>query len=133
MNFTHGGNVFAVARSLGVSPEAILDFSASINPLGPPPGVRTAVATTFDRLGHYPDSACTELTAALADHHDCKPANVCVGNGSTELIYLLPRLVVGRRALIIAPTFSEYTVALSRAGWEYDWLELRDDAGFSLS
>ena len=34
-NFDHGGNVFAVARSLGVSPEEILDFSASINPLGP--------------------------------------------------------------------------------------------------
>jgi hypothetical protein len=31
-NFDHGGNVFAVARSLGVSPEEILDFSASINP-----------------------------------------------------------------------------------------------------
>ncbi|HLO25803.1 MAG TPA: threonine-phosphate decarboxylase CobD [Geobacteraceae bacterium] len=133
MNFIHGGNVFAVARLLGVPPEAILDFSASINPLGPPPGVRTAVATAFDRLGHYPDSACTELTAALADHHGCEPSNVCIGNGSTELIYLLPRLVAGRRALIIAPTFSEYAVALRHAGWEYDWLVLPSDAGFPLA
>lgn len=133
MNFTHGGNVFAIAHQLGVPPEAVLDFSASINPLGPPPGVRTAVAAAFDRLGHYPDSACTELAVALARHHGCEPANVCVGNGSTELIYLLPRLVAGRRALIIAPTFSEYAMALRHAGWENDWLVLPDDAGFPLA
>ena len=132
-NFTHGGNVFAVARQLGVPPEEILDFSASINPLGPPPGVRAAVAAAFDRLGHYPDSACTELAEALARHHGCEPANVCIGNGSTELIYLLPRLVAGRRALIIAPTFSEYAEALRQAGWEFDYLVLPSDDGFPLS
>jgi threonine-phosphate decarboxylase len=131
--FTHGGNVFAVARQLGVPPEEILDFSASINPLGPPPGVRGAVAAAFDRLGHYPDSACTELVEALARCHGCEPANVCVGNGSTELIHLLPRLVAAQRALIIAPAFSEYAEALRKAGWAYDCLVLPEDAGFPLS
>src|SRR5512141_928266 len=101
MNFQHGGNVFAVARQLGVAPEEILDFSASINPLGPPPGVREAVAAAFDRLVHYPDSDCTELAAALARHHGVDPGNVCVANGSTELIFLLPRLAPAGRALLI--------------------------------
>ncbi len=133
MNFTHGGNVFAVARLLGVPPEEILDFSASINPLGPPPGVRGVVAAAFDRLAHYPDSACTELAEALALYHGCEPANVCVGNGSTELIHLLPRLVAGHRALIIAPAFSEYAEALRRAGWEHDYFVLPSDTGFPLS
>lgn len=130
--FDHGGNVFAVARSLGIPPEEILDFSASINPLGPPAGVRTAVAAAFDRLVHYPDSDCTEFTAALARRHGCEPANVCVGNGSTELIFLLPRLVAGRRALLISPTFSEYAAALSQAGWGYDRFVLSPEDGFSL-
>ena len=131
-NFTHGGNVFAVARQLGVPPEEILDFSASINPLGPPTAVRGAVEAAFDRLGHYPDSDSSELAAALARRHGCEPGNVCVGNGSTELIHLLPRLVVGQRALIIAPAFSEYAGALRQARWEYDWLALSGDDGFSL-
>ena len=91
--FDHGGNVFAVARQLGVQPEEVLDFSASINPLGPPLGVREAVVAAFERLVHYPDSGCTELTAALASHHGMATANVCVANGSTELIFLIPRLV----------------------------------------
>ncbi|MCM2359802.1 MAG: threonine-phosphate decarboxylase CobD [Geobacteraceae bacterium] len=129
----HGGNVFAVARSLGIPPEEILDFSASINPLGPPPGVRQAVTAAFDSLVHYPDSDCTELAAALARSHGVAPANVCVANGSTELIFHLPRLVAGRRALLVAPTFSEYAEALLQAGWEYDYLVLKSDAGFALS
>ena len=132
MNFTHGGNVFAIARACGLTPEELLDFSASINPLGPAPGVREAVAAAFDRIGHYPDSDCTELRQALAGHHGVEPAEVCVANGSTELIYLLPRLVPGRRALVVAPPFSEYAAALARDGWEIDYFDLDPASGFEL-
>ncbi|KAF0219334.1 MAG: threonine-phosphate [Geobacteraceae bacterium] len=131
--FDHGGNVFAVARSLGVSPEDILDFSASINPLGPAPGVKEALLSTFDRVMHYPDNDADDLKLALATFHGVDPAHIAVANGSTELIYLIPRLVAGRRGLIIAPPFSEYAKSLLRAGWEIDYLELRPEEGFSLS
>lgn len=132
-NFTHGGNTFAIASALGVPPEEILDFSASINPLGPAPGVREAVAAAFDRQVHYPDSDCTELRHALARHHGVAPANICVANGSTELIYLLPRLVAGKRALVVAPPFSEYARALARDGWGVDFFPLASGAGFDIT
>ncbi len=131
-NFDHGGNVFAVARSLGVPPEEILDFSASINPLGPAPGVRDALATVFNRLVHYPDSDCTELREALAFSHGVEPANICVANGSTQLIYLLPRLTPGKRALVIAPAFSEYAKALTRDGWVVEQFILEAAEGFAI-
>lgn len=131
--FDHGGTVFAVARQLGVPPEELLDFSASINPLGPVPGVREAVAGAFDRAVHYPDSAATALAAALADYHGLEPATVCVANGSTELIYLLPLLVSGRRGLVVAPPFSEYGKSLQRAGWTVDYLDLPAADGFRLT
>ena len=132
-NFDHGGNVFAVARSLGVRPEEILDFSASINPLGMAPVVKEALLSSIDRLMHYPDSDAVELSRALAAFHGLDEASVCVSNGSTELIYLLPRLVKGKRALIVAPAFSEYAKALAREGWEIAYLNLAANDGFSLS
>lgn len=131
--FDHGGTVFAIARSLGVAPEEILDFSASINPLGPVPGVRETVAAAFDRLVHYPDSEATELRTALARRHGLSPENVCVANGSTELIYLAPRLAGEGRGLIVAPPFSEYAKSLARAGREADYLDLSPADGFTLS
>lgn len=131
--FDHGGNVFAVARSLGVSPEDILDFSASINPLGYAPGVKEAVFSSFDRIVHYPDSAAEGLRQALAEFHGVDAGNIIAANGSTELIYLVPRLVQGSGGLIIGPAFSEYEKALAHAGMECHHFMLNTGEGFALS
>ncbi|MGQ0812650.1 MAG: threonine-phosphate decarboxylase CobD [Nitrospiraceae bacterium] len=116
MKNCHGGNVHAVARELRTSVGAILDFSASINPLGPAPGVRRAIARGFPLLAHYPDPACWTLREVLAARWKLSPEHVVVGNGSTELIHLLPRALAIQRALIIGPTFSEYARAVVRSG-----------------
>lgn len=129
----HGGNVFAVARSLGISSEGIIDFSASINPLGMAPGVRQALADCVERLLHYPDKGAAELRECLAAYHGVSAAQVAVANGSTELIHLLPRMVGGGRGLIVAPAFAEYACALEKSGWQIDYLILDQEDGFSLS
>lgn len=126
--------MFAVARQLGVAPEAILDFSASINPLGPAAVVREAVTAAFDRVVHYPETGSPRVCRALADYHGLPPERLVVANGSTELIHLLPRFChrAGGRALLVSPTFSEYAHALQLAGWRCtDWC-LAPDNGFAL-
>jgi threonine-phosphate decarboxylase len=131
----HGGQILSVARRLGVPPEEILDFSASINPLGPAPAVKAAILAAMDRIVHYPDSAATELQETLAAEHQLAADHVAVGNGSTELIYLLPRLLPAprwRRALIVAPPFAEYARALERDGWHVDYFILDAANGFAL-
>ncbi len=130
--FDHGGNIFSVARALGVSPEEILDFSASINPLGLAEGVREAVCAGFERVLHYPDSGCADLREALARHHTVDATRVMVANGSTELIYLVPRLIRGSRGLVVAPAFSEYAKALLSAGMEVHYLILESGNGFQF-
>jgi histidinol-phosphate aminotransferase len=107
---------------MGVSSAGVLDFSASLNPLGPPAAVREALAG-FDP-GHYPDPACTELRAALADRLGVASEQILVGNGSTELIHLVVRLFVhqGQRPIVFAPTFSEFERAVEIAGGHaYPW------------
>lgn len=131
--FDHGGNVFAIARSLGVQAGDIIDFSASINPLGLAEGVGEAVHAAWDMVMHYPDSGSTELKKALAEFHGTDEERVTVANGSTELIYLIPRLVKGGRGLVVAPAFSEYAKALSLADMAVDYLVLNPENGFELS
>ena len=131
--FSHGGTVYTAARHLGITPEEVLDFSASINPLGPPGGVRGAVIDAFERVVHYPDPEATELRESLARRHGLTPGQVCPANGSTELIHLLPRLFPGGRALIVAPPFSEYAAALGKAGWDIHYFLLEPAHGFALS
>jgi len=95
--------------------------------------VREAVMAVFDRVVHYPDPEATELRESLARRHGVAVSEVCPANGSTELIHLLPRLVPGSRALVIAPPFSEYAAALEKSGWEVHYFFLKPEDGFALS
>ena len=112
----HGGDIYAAARELGRDPTGILDFSASINPLGPSPHVWKALARSRHLLGHYPDSDCWDLRQALATFWQIDPEEIVIGNGSTELIDALPRALGIHRLLVVQPTFSEYAAAMVRAG-----------------
>lgn len=116
MTFPHGGNIYEIAMQLRCSPDELLDFSASINPLGPPPGLWEELQKGFSLLQHYPDIANRRLMETLADFHGVSPDQVVVGNGSTELIYWLARALSLRKAIIALPTFSEYRRAFEREG-----------------
>ena len=107
----HGGANIAELRSLGLRPDDVLDFSASVNPLGAPPGARAAMLSV--NLAAYPDPACTDLREALAQRHGVSPAHILVGNGSTELIHLtaMACLAPRKQTIIFTPTFGEYEAA----------------------
>jgi len=112
----HGGDVYAAARELRRDFRLLLDFSASINPLGPSPSVLRTMRAADTFLGHYPDPTCWALRQALVAYWKRPSEEFLVGNGSTELIHLLPRTLGIRHLLLIGPTFSEYAEAMTRAG-----------------
>ncbi|MGH7875047.1 MAG: threonine-phosphate decarboxylase CobD [Candidatus Binatia bacterium] len=130
---THGGDVERWAQSAGIEAGEILDFSASINPLGPPPSARKAYLKSYGEISRYPDPYAEKLKAALAERHGMNPAEVLVGNGSTQLVYLLCAALRPRKALIVGPAFSEYANALAFAGADIRTLPLRADDGFRFS
>jgi threonine-phosphate decarboxylase len=121
----HGGNVYAFARARGIAPESVFDFSASINPLGCPPQVERAYHHALSRVTHYPEPYAETLTHTLAEYHALHPGAVLVGNGSTQLIYLLARTLAARRVLCIAPLFSEHEAAFRLSGVQVEHFLLR--------
>lgn len=130
--YEHGGNIFDMARQLGAEPSGIIDFSASINPLGISAMVKESIIGALDSLVHYPDNTHGELKLALAAHHGLSPANIAVANGSTEIIYHLPAMLPGKRALIVAPCFNEYVRALAQQNWEVRHFILTPESNFSI-
>ena len=106
----------AAARELHTSIGSILDFSASINPLGPSPKAVRVLAGDVRFIEHYPDPDCVSLKHAIARRWRIPTDRIVVGNGSTELIDLLPRALSFRSTLIVGPTYTEYAKAVGRAG-----------------
>jgi threonine-phosphate decarboxylase len=118
---------------MGVNATELIDFSASINPLGPPGPAREAFIESFGEISRYPDPYGEELKHALAARHGMDPAEVLVGNGSTQLIYLLCAALRPRKALIVGPAFSEYANALSLAGAQIRHLSFTANDNFQFS
>ncbi len=106
---THGGNLAWAASLAGCSPRAILDFSASINPLGPPAGVLAALQDNLLTIRTYPDPAYGELRAALADGHRVSADWVLPGNGAAELLTWIGRdLAACSETYVLTPAFADY-------------------------
>jgi threonine-phosphate decarboxylase len=127
---THGGNVYKVAREQRIPVDRIMDFSASINPLGPPAVGLCAIRAALKQIVHYPDPDCWKLRQALARQCGVDPDMILVGNGSTELIHLLPRALAIKAALIMGPTFEEYARALTNAGSSVQYIHARREERF---
>lgn len=123
----HGGVKPSQLRALGLRPEDVVDFSASVSPIGLPNGVWDAMRQVD--LGAYPDPACLELRESLSQTlppFRGKPIPVermIVGNGSTEIIHLLARVYLSdlgsdREPSVfqLTPTYGEYTGACRQVG-----------------
>ena len=115
----HGAEVLGAAEESGFLPQDILDFSSSVNPLGPSKKAIDAAKGAFSQIAAYPDSNSNDLRQVIASHFGgITKSNVVVGNGSTELMYLFAEVFMkkGDKAVMPAPTFGEYESAVRKTG-----------------
>jgi threonine-phosphate decarboxylase len=127
IDFSHGGNIYAVKEKYG---RDVIDFSASINPLGLPKGVRLVLSRARESIIHYPDPDARSLTKAIAGYLGIRRENILAGNGSIELIYLIARAVKPRTTAIAIPAFSEYERAVRCENSKIDFIKLKEEKNF---
>lgn len=126
----HGGMDEHEIRALGLNPAEVLDLSANIAPLPPPPGVLEALCRCS--AGAYPDPQYRRLRSALGRMLGVDDECILPGNGSAELIHLICRAFLGpgSHAVILGPTFSEYQRAALLAGSNVTVLTAREEEDF---
>jgi L-threonine-O-3-phosphate decarboxylase len=106
---SHGGNLAWAAALAGCPADAIVDFSASISPLGPPQSAIAAIGSQISNLRHYPDPDYRELRLALSHFHELPLEWILPGNGSAELLTLAGRELAQLAAtILLTPAFGDY-------------------------
>lgn len=103
----HGGDGARLAVALGVSPDEVLDLSASLNPLAPDPS--PIIAAHSGAARRYPDQAAA--TDALAKVMAVDPERLVLTNGGSEAIALVAEEMP--RGWVEEPEFSLYRRHLS--------------------
>src|SRR5580704_7211347 len=63
----HGGNQSAIRARLKLGNRPLLDFSAPLNGLGPPPGAVEAVRAATETIDRYPEPGAPRLVERLAE------------------------------------------------------------------
>lgn len=125
----HGGNIY--------EKKIEIDFSASINPLGMPKGVRNAAISGIGLSNNYPDPTCKKLREALLNKYPfCSSDNFLIGNGAAELIYSTISYISKKKSdgaiYIPVPTFSEYKNAAKAYGLKVSFYLLKRENDFSF-
>lgn len=121
----HGGDVY--------DGEIQLDFSANTNPYGTPQGVLDAITAALPRVHQYPDPYCRELVKTISEFESAPKDWILCGSGAAELIYSYCEALRPGRAMELAPTFSEYSLALERVGCQVERYSLKKENYFSLT
>lgn len=118
----------ALAEEAGCRPDELLDFSVNLNPLGMPDGLFAAYSRAFDELPPYPEPYAESLSRLAAARWGMAPGQILFGNGSSELLHLVPKIWGGKgRAVLVAPCYLEYENACRCAGRAVEFFPLPAD------
>lgn len=125
----HGGNLAALTSQAQCRTSEILDLSVNLNPLGPPSGAFECYFKSYELLNRYPEPRATSLTELLARLWQRTPQEIMTGNGSNELLHLLPLALRPKRAVIVTPGYQEYAQAcvVANVPVTYHMLHAADD------
>lgn len=125
---SHGGRPEQLLPRFGLTAcNEVIDFSANLNPLGPPVWLAERLAASVAELAHYPDPDYREAREAIAHAEGLGPEQVRLTNGGVEAIYLAAALLARQgvtRAMIVQPTFGEYERACRHYGIAVEHVEL---------
>ena len=128
----HGGNIEELSRIYNIEKSKLIDFSANINPLGISNNVLESLINAIKEAEVYPDIKYHNLKKAISKFEEVSFENITLGNGAAESIFNLVRAVKPKKALIPAPTFSEYEEAILSVGGEVKHYLLNEERDFNI-
>lgn len=129
----HGGQAEQMKTLFQLPTEKkVIDFSANLNPLGPPAWLKREFERMYEHVSTYPDPNYTLTKEAIAKHEQLNADHVLVTNGGAEAIFLVAKYFMGKRAGIVQPTFVEYEQACLHYALDVEDIFLQIDDAFSF-
>jgi len=101
---THGGDIY--------TNKIDMDYSVNLNPNRPPKMLLNVLGESIKHIDVYPDLLQRKVIINIANSDGVKPQCVYAGNGASELIMSLVKMIMPKKALLIEPGFGGYRHAL---------------------
>jgi histidinol-phosphate aminotransferase len=131
-SYVPGKPEWEIKKEYGV--KEVVKLASNESPLPPPESVVEAACRAVAGASRYPDGACTDLKAALADRLMFNPGGMMLGTGADECIRIIAMSFIrpGTRCVIPAPSFDAYRNVSVVAGAEVVTVQPGGDLGVDL-
>ena len=106
-----------------------IKMASNENPFGPSPLAVAAIRQAATGLNFYPDNEANDLRLVLAEHHRVEPEQILVTDGSTALIDIVARALLGPgfNAVTSERSFVIYANVTRAAGARLIQVPMRQD------
>lgn len=98
----HGDDLYRSGKTVKANFSTNVWYEADIKPLC------RVLSDNMDKVLHYPDPDAGAFRRIAAGYHGVDAGNILVGNGATELFYLIAHAFAGGSTLLPVPSFTEY-------------------------
>ena len=122
----HGGNYNFFNK------EIRYDFSINVNPLRFPEKLKDKLLEKIDDIEKYPEIYSESFIKKVSEFYNCSENNFIAGNGSIQLIYLIPSALKLKEAVVVVPNFSEYEKSLKLYNINLNFFYLKENEEFAL-
>jgi histidinol-phosphate aminotransferase len=111
----------------------MIKLASNENPFGPSPLSIAAMQNAAAEVNLYPDNSYPDLRDRVADLYTMAPDQVILGAGSTNLLDIICRTLLGPglNAISSERSFIVYPIVVRATGAEYRTVPMKDD-GFDL-
>jgi len=128
--YGHGGDWVSAAKRYGMPENGFLDYSANINPLGPPPSVMEALQSQLHEMTRYPDPAHRSFRQALGKRLKLEEDWLLPANGAAEAMALALLALTPKKVGVVYPCFSEYAQLSEQFGAQVIGCYGREEDGY---
>lgn len=106
----------------------VIKMCSNENPYAPSSEVVETIKEEASNIGKYPKSGSFKLKKKISDFLGLEIENICVGNGSDEIMDLVEKATLdpGDEAVIPIPTFSQYELSCRSNAIDTNFVELED-------
>ncbi|QOR34739.1 histidinol-phosphate aminotransferase family protein [Clostridium sp. 'deep sea'] len=126
--YEHGGNIWVKNN-----PQEWLDFSANINPYGPPQVIKQIIQNKINQINAYPEPLARLARVELARYLNVDFNEVLLTSGGISAMELVIRTIKPQHSLIIQPGFVEYERLSSIYSTSFENIVAFTEKGYSVN
>lgn len=109
-----------------------IDFSNNINPLGLSDNIKNNIIDNLYLCEFYPDNELKNLKNTISEIENIPQENIVMGNGSSDIIFRIVSVLKPKKALLVAPSASDYEKALDANNCAISYHRLLEQNKFTL-